>query len=719
MLALCGATFALLLTAALAAATCSKARDSAYALAVYLVAWAEIVVLGEVLAVPNAANATGYAIGEGVLLVVALATWHLRGRPRPPRVVLRPVSWRAHPLLVALALAVGVGLIYQAFIVVATPPNNFDSMTYHLSRVAAWYQDGGIHQLAAHTSRQNLMPPNSELAVLYSFVFLGRDTLAAAPHSSRRSPCSSRSTAARDVSVPRSGALFAALTTATLTEFALQSVTTQNDLVVAAFVVVAAYFLLGRSRRELPLAGLALALALGTKPTAVFALPVLGLVALAVFPRRRLLELAAWSAAAFVAVGAYGYARNFHETGHPLPSGPEFTNFQPRITTTGTISTSARVLYRFVDLSGYHVPLPILGQIYGRGESLFRALHIRTNPPEATSRDFTFFPTTTPDEDKSYFGLLGLFLVLPLAFGYAGALALRKTSMRAGCWACTPLFVLAIALSYTYNPWIGRFMLIPVALVMPLAAGLYRLRLVSGLAVAVAILTLGVAHAYNLMKPTGIGGGRAVWSMSRAEAQGLASPLLDAAVTTLDRRIPAHARVGIVFGGNEWDYPVYGTHLDRLVSEFPSIHAATQSSANWLVLGLDYPVAGGAASGTATFCRTAGRCSLGAPSARSPRPRLSRLLQSSEPESRYFSRGRRHRRRLPRARARARELPERRRRARPAAPLGREAALRLHELRPPSSRGTTTSRSSRTSSCAAAAAAAACTSPCAIRSSSS
>ena len=44
-------------------------------------------------------------------------------------------------------------------------------------------------------------------------------------------------------------------------------------------------------------------------------------------------------------------------------------------------------------------------------------------------------------------------------------------------------------------------MLIPVALVMPLAAGLYRLRLLAGIATAVAILTLCVTHAYNLMKP--------------------------------------------------------------------------------------------------------------------------------------------------------------------------------------------------------------------------
>ena len=44
-----------------------------------------------------------------------------------------------------------------------------------------------------------------------------------------------------------------------------------------------------------------------------------------------------------------------------------------------------------------------------------------------------------------------------------------------------------------------------------------------------------------------------------------------------------------MFSVNEWDYPVYGTQLERRVSEFPSIQSATRSSANWLLLGIGYP----------------------------------------------------------------------------------------------------------------------------------
>ena len=118
---------------------------------------------------------------------------------------------------------------------------------------------------------------------------------------------------------------------------------------------------------------------------------------------------------------------------------------------------------------------------------------------------------------------------------------------------------------------------------------MYPLRLLAGLATAVGIVTLALAHGYNVLKPTGLAGGPAVWQMSRTEAQTLASPTLDASLTALDRRVPANARVAVVFGGNEWDYPLYGSHLERRVSEFTSVRSAERSNPQWLVLGTGVP----------------------------------------------------------------------------------------------------------------------------------
>src|SRR5207245_6923064 len=124
---------------------------------------------------------------------------------------------------------------------------------------------------------------------------------------------------ARRLGCPRPASLFAALLAATLTEIALQSVTTQNDLLAASFIVAAACLALGQARTDLALAGLAVGLALGTKLTTAPGLALLVVFALVYRPRRaRLAVLVTASAIAFAGVGFYGYGLNLIQTGKPL-----------------------------------------------------------------------------------------------------------------------------------------------------------------------------------------------------------------------------------------------------------------------------------------------------------------------------------------------------------------------------------------------------------------
>jgi hypothetical protein len=123
---------------------------------------------------------------------------------------------------------------------------------------------------------------------------------------------------------------------------------------------------------------------------------------------------------------------------------------------------------------------------------------------------------------------------------------------------------------------------------MPLTARLYSMRLLAGLATVAGIATLGVTHAYNLNKPTGLNGGPAIWNMSRNEAQGLGMPSMDTSMVTLDRRVPANAPLAVVLGSNEWDYPLYGARLGHRLNEFTTVQGASRSDARWLVLGVGF-----------------------------------------------------------------------------------------------------------------------------------
>src|SRR5204863_444910 len=83
------------------------------------------------------------------------------GRPRPPRMpVPRP---RSAPLLALFALAVSAAIAYQLFLAVATTPNNYDALTYHLTRAVAWLHQGHIGYFDAAAGRANGFPPNAEI----------------------------------------------------------------------------------------------------------------------------------------------------------------------------------------------------------------------------------------------------------------------------------------------------------------------------------------------------------------------------------------------------------------------------------------------------------------------------------------------------------------------------------------------------------------------------
>jgi hypothetical protein len=493
-------------TAVLAASALRMASPVSFGLAAYLLASAQVIALTEVLSLMGQVRAAGYAAGEALLLAGALGAWHLRGRPRPPRPHLGlRAGIRAHPLIAVLAAVVGCAVIYEAVLVFATPPNNWDSMSYHLSRAASWYQRHRVEYFSSHTERENAFQPNSEMEILYTFSLVGRDTAAAATQLlGELATLLGIYGCARRLGYGRPAALFAALLTATLTEIALQSVTTQNDLLAASFIVAAACLTLGQARTELALAGLAVGLALGTKLTIAPGLALLVVLALIHRPRRaRLAVLVTASAIAFAGVGFYGYGLNLIETGKPLGDRSAQGYTQPdEITFRGTVSTAARIGFRFFDFSGYNPPGWLTSPIRRAGKNVFAGLGIAADPLESTQSSFSFRTNSLVNEDVSFFGPLGFLLMLPLAAGFLAAGALRRAPPGAvALAAAVPLYAVGLALGFRYNIWLGRFMIAPVALTMPLAAFVYRSRPIAAALAAVGVLGLYYAHTKNELKP--------------------------------------------------------------------------------------------------------------------------------------------------------------------------------------------------------------------------
>jgi hypothetical protein len=614
-------------TAVLLAASLRLRATVGFLLAAYLLATAELVALAEILSPFHAVTRLGYLTAGAATLLAAGAIWWARGRPRPPLPALsRLRELRSEPFLLILAGVVFLAVVYELVVGVTTPPDNWDSLWHHLVRAALWRQNHAVGTIWNSNVQLGLNadPPNAELQILFGLVLLGRDTLATLPQ--LFAECALLIAVfgmARRVGFTREASAFAALLTATLSQVALQSVTTQNDLVVAAAVAAAGYFILGNSRSELILAGVAVGLALGTKLTAVFALPALALIALAAGGTRRVGKLAAWSALGFVAFGTFIYLRSSGAASTVADSattvssnGSASGSMRAAPTFLGPVSTVARVLYGFIDFSGFQhvfanetalvvvlftVPLsavvvarrwapaialaasvPLLGYLLSRaGIGLFSLFHIPPNPRNATTDGvFVFGLRQLANENVSYFGPIGMLLLWPLSVWGCFAWARHRLDRRAAALALAlPIYVVAYAATLSWDPVDGRYFISAVALVMPLAALAYRKPVFARALTIVGIAALFLVHAFNQYKPTGLAGTKPVWSLSRIDALTLEEPRMRSVLRRVAKEVPENAHVGVELDSHDWTYPFFGAQLGRKITYLKPSDARRMASA--------------------------------------------------------------------------------------------------------------------------------------------
>ena len=172
-----------------------------------------------------------------------------------------------------VALLIPLILIVSFILAVIYPPNNYDSLTYHMARVEHWIQNKSVGHYATHVIRQLIYPPFTEWLIMHLQVLTGTDRFANTVQTLFFGGCILEvSLIIKVLGGKSSHQLLGALFTALLPMGIIQSNTTQNDIVVAYFSLAFVYCVLtGRKNsnwQQLLFAGIALGLALLTKGTA-------------------------------------------------------------------------------------------------------------------------------------------------------------------------------------------------------------------------------------------------------------------------------------------------------------------------------------------------------------------------------------------------------------------------------------------------------------------
>ncbi len=241
--------------------------------------------------------------------------------------------WRAfHSLTFSFRLlgyAIAAIWLTTLILAIASPPNNWDSMTYHLPRVMNWIQNGSVEHYATGNGRQVVQPPLSSYATLQSIITTRQDYLVNLVQWVAGAWCLVVIAAiAKQLKASNGVAMLAVFFAATIPMGIAESTTTQNEWLMSLWVLLMAYlwlsYNLGRfSFRFVALAsgGLLFCAAATKQLSVVFACVFFAALLASIFVR-----LGFWRLVVAAATGAIGaslalapqFARNYLSFGSVL-----------------------------------------------------------------------------------------------------------------------------------------------------------------------------------------------------------------------------------------------------------------------------------------------------------------------------------------------------------------------------------------------------------------
>jgi len=136
-------------------------------------------------------------------------------------------------------------VLLVAVVAIIAPPNNWDSMTYHMARVMHWIQNQNLAHYPTYYSAQLVHPPLAEIGILHLQILSGGDRFAnLVQWWAMVSSIIGVSLIAKTLGAKPEGQLLASVFCATLPMGILQGSSTQNDYVVALFTICLAYYTL-------------------------------------------------------------------------------------------------------------------------------------------------------------------------------------------------------------------------------------------------------------------------------------------------------------------------------------------------------------------------------------------------------------------------------------------------------------------------------------------
>lgn len=235
-------------------------------------------------------------------------------------------------------LSVSILLLLVFIQGIAYPPNNYDSLTYHLARTTSWISHRSIAHYPTHIFRQVYQPPFSEYVILHMNILTDNDCFSASVQwMFLLFSFVVLAAIVGLVGLSRHYQVVAIVLAVTLPEVVLQASSTQNDIVVSFFILTSLYFALKTTQentlKNVLFLGLSAGIGMLTKGTAYLYLTPVFLVygGTLIYSQLKNKSFSFLYPATIIviiclSINASLYVRNYRLTHNPLGAGGSYSN---------------------------------------------------------------------------------------------------------------------------------------------------------------------------------------------------------------------------------------------------------------------------------------------------------------------------------------------------------------------------------------------------------
>lgn len=510
-------------------------------------------------------------------------------------------EFKKHPPILILGAAVLAFLVVSIFLILLVPPNNWDSMTYRLSRIGFWLQNSSLEFFKTYDVRQNSYSTNAQILMMWCIAFIKSDIFAGfVQWVGYLGTILLVYGIALELGASRNQSIFAGLVWASIPEVMLEATSTQYDIAVTFFLMAYIFFLLRGIRemgwRGILISGISLGLAIGTKATAFFALPGIFIGTLFIFYKvknnfwKNLTLWITFTSFGIIIFGSYVYIQNYLYYGTIFGSESlikEVTNVSDLNHRVSMFYNLFHTWYRFLDTSGIpYITIP------------------------------GFFQTPF-QEDFAGYGLIWLLLGVP-AFFYSFYRGFFKNDfLRGGIFIIAVGYILVFSYVVHNDPFIFRLLIPFTAMVCPLVASFYpqedkrnkKQKIYKGVIIAIAVIgaiqvfisTVANPSKPLVSKPSILFSplyfrymGKSLFDMDFYEKRFMVHDRFKAPemliFRELDKFAKSGSRVGIIGSTDTWDYPAFGRRFERIV--IPIVVKDEEPDADvFIKYNLDYLIA--------------------------------------------------------------------------------------------------------------------------------